>query len=529
MNPRLLPFFLLLCAQLNAFTANSDNLPGTSMLHDSTRCRILQSRIENEFDASVWKVYNAQLLEIAKKQAVNYPPAHPLNKLFTFYLAEAYNNQGFLLNEERDFASALFYFNKSLALRESLGDEEAISTSLNNIASVYESKGEISKALEYYNKSLRIKEQIKDSGGISMLLNNLGYVYKNVGDIQKSLENFHMSLRIEEARHYENGVAYALNNIGSIYASQGDFDKAFEYYTQSLKRWEQLNDSKDVAISLNNIGSLYEQRGDLDNALHYYSKSEAIREKMNDLPGIAQSLNNMGGLHKNKGEFALALMYLKRALRINEETDNKEQYAFSLVLIANIYQKQGKIKEALPLARESLNIAQSLGYPEIIRNASNLLFSLYQRQGNNEAALSMLELFYQMRDSINNLETRKASSRQQLKYEYEKREIAIRADQEKKDLLYADQSKRQKITIICITDGLFLLMIFFIFILKRLRVIRRQKKIIESQKSEVDGAFMQLHEKNKELTDSIMYAKRIQNALLTTERYIEKQLQKKIR
>ena len=56
------------------------------------------------------------------------------------------------------------------------------------------------------------------------------------------------------------------------------------------------------------------------------------------------------------------------------------------------------------------------------------------------------------------------------------------------------------------------------------RVTQKQKKVIEEQKGLVDAAYEQLHEKNKEVMDSITYARRIQRALITPEAYIDKAL-----
>ena len=56
----------------------------------------------------------------------------------------------------------------------------------------------------------------------------------------------------------------------------------------------------------------------------------------------------------------------------------------------------------------------------------------------------------------------------------------------------------------------------------------KQKKVIEGQKQLVDEAYKRLHEKNREMIDSINYAKRIQDALITSERYIENCLRRLI-
>ena len=67
--------------------------------------------------------------------------------------------------------------------------------------------------------------------------------------------------------------------------------------------------------------------------------------------------------------------------------------------------------------------------------------------------------------------------------------------------------------------------IFLIFVFNRLRVTRKQKAVIEEQKEEVELAHNELEEKNKEITDSIQYAKRIQNAILPQAMVVKKYLQ----
>ena len=62
--------------------------------------------------------------------------------------------------------------------------------------------------------------------------------------------------------------------------------------------------------------------------------------------------------------------------------------------------------------------------------------------------------------------------------------------------------------------------------INRFKITQRQKLLIQKQKIVVDDAYEKLHEKNKEVMDSIYYAQRIQKALITSEVYIERQLNK---
>lgn len=62
-----------------------------------------------------------------------------------------------------------------------------------------------------------------------------------------------------------------------------------------------------------------------------------------------------------------------------------------------------------------------------------------------------------------------------------------------------------------------LVLILAIVIFKNLQTNKKKNKIISYQKEQVE-------EKQKEILDSIRYAKRIQRALLPTEKYIDKSL-----
>ena len=66
------------------------------------------------------------------------------------------------------------------------------------------------------------------------------------------------------------------------------------------------------------------------------------------------------------------------------------------------------------------------------------------------------------------------------------------------------------------------MVVFLLFVFNRLRLTKKQKQVIqdqkqavEQQKKVVEEAHQALEEKNKEIMDSITYAKRIQSAILS--------------
>ncbi|HWY33822.1 MAG TPA: hypothetical protein VNX68_04205 [Nitrosopumilaceae archaeon] len=155
----------------------------------------------------------------------------------------------------------------------------------------------------------------------------------------------------------------------------------------------------------------------------------------------------------------------------------------------------------------------------------------------------MLQLFYpfsvfsgskcnQLTDSIFNSENSKQLGDLKTKFEVEKKEAELKvkseAEQDKLKAIALEESKRQQVLIYTVAGILLVVIVFFLFLYKRFHITQKQKKLIEKQKVFVDEAYHQLHEKNKEVMDSIHYAKRIQRALITSEKYISNQLNRLI-
>jgi len=398
------------------------------------------------------------------------------------------------LSEECDLNDILNYALPAVELADKLLQDKSVSnlkseilnqkaSALNNIGFIYMNHGDISNALDYYSKSLRIQEEIGDRKGLAGSLSNIGSVYNTQGDLSKALEYYGKSLKIMQDLGNKNGVANLLNNIGAIYKNQGNIAEALNFYERSLKIREETGDKKGIANSLNNIGSTYNNRGDIATGLEYFQKSLKIRREIGDKHGIAFSLNN------------IAAIYFKMASLEKIPSNKLKKH-----LVARAY------------ADSSLLLSRELGFPENIRNSEQRLMMIDSARGNYVQAFEHYKQYILYRDSINNAQTQKASIKSQLKYEFEKKEAILKEQQEKERAIAEEKDRFQQIVIWSVAGGLFLVVLFTVFVIRSLRITNRQKTIIE--------------EKQKEILDSIRYAKRIQTALITPEKYIDKNLNK---
>lgn len=440
-NTSALILLLLLCCNV-LLSQNIDSLKlalGNSTV-DTTRIFILEQLIENISDDNVWPVYNEQLLKLSEKVAQDKNVR--VKQIGKQGLADAYNNVGFIYNNQGDIPKALDYFGKSLKIQEEIGDKQGIAEALSNIGVIYYYQNDKEKALDYYLKSLKIREEL----GI------------------------------------KEDIANSLNNIGNLYYMMGKLKEALDFSSRSLLLQEEIGDKQGISYSLNNLGAIYFNQGDIPKTLDFYGKSLAIRKEIGDKQGYAASLHNLG------------VVYLK------------------------MYNGSSKAKQNLNLAKSytdsSLVLSKELGFPDNIRNAERLYSQIDSAYGNYASAFEHYKQFIIYRDSITNEANHRESMKSQMKYVFEKKEAVLLEQHNKENAINKEKERVQKIIIWSVVGGSLLLLVFLLFIYSSLQQNKKANKIITQQRDLVETKNHIIEEKQKEIVDSINYAKRIQYSLL---------------
>ena len=206
-------------------------------------------------------------------------------------------------------------------------------------------------------------------------------------------------------------------------------------------------------------------------------------------------------------------------VELKKQTGPDNSLANTFNNIGSIYFLKGDDHKAYEYFNQGLILAKQVNSIKVIKNSAYSLYRLFKKQNKYDEALEMYELAFKMRDSIYNNENSEAVTKQQFKYEYEKKEIQLKEEQEKKDIVAAANSRRQKIIIVIVGIGFLFLLIFAIMIYK----INSQRKKLNFDLAQKNAV---IEEKQKEIIDSIVYAKRIQTALLPTDSYVARTLNK---
>jgi tetratricopeptide (TPR) repeat protein len=392
--------------------------------------------------------------------------------------------------------------------------KEGVGKALSYRGIVASCKGESGKALEFFYLSLDQFTQLGHKTGISKNLGYLGNVFKDQGNYSRALEHYFKALKLSESLNDQQAVAIHLANIGNVYKAQQEYSKSLDYYFKGLALAEKMKDIRGIAADLSNIGIVYKAEGQLDKALEYYFKALEMAEKLDYKLLIINTLGNIGSVYSVQKKYQLALEYFEKAMQIAETVGDKAAIARITGNIATVYLDQKKLTEAEKYLKTALELENKVGDLNILKEQHNSLSRVYEQQGKWQAALQEYKLFVQARDSIFNDENTKRTLRSELNFEFEKKATADSvknaAEQQLKDAaIQAQQAelRQEKTQRYSLYGGLIMVLIFAGFLFNRFQITNKQKKVIEHQKVLVE-------QKNKEVIDSINYARRIQDALL---------------
>jgi len=385
------------------------------------------------------------------------------------------NSSGISLSLLGNNDSALFYFETALALSKKHNLKELQKNTISNIGSIHYYKGNLNNAILCFLESLKIDESLGDS----------------------------------------SSMAGTFSNIGLLYFSLKDYDKALLYFLDSKKIYSQTKDIEGLVTALVNEANVYYLKKDYHKALkaYYEANQFAFSIKHNDVL-LVKTLSNIGLVYYNLGEYDSSLAYINKGLELSKKLNENNSISMGYRALGNLYYKLNDYTKAIFYSTKALEIAQNISSLDLIKDASSSLYDSYKSIGNHKKALEMYELYVSTRDSIESEENQREVLRQEYKYEYEKQAAADSVAFLKEQEINKAQIDKQKAEIkakrnqqYALYGGLLLVLIFSGFIYNRFKISQKQKSIIESQKQTVE-------EKNKEITDSISYAKRIQSAIL---------------
>lgn len=382
--------------------------------------------------------------------------------------------------------------------------------------------GDYQTAEDYLNRAVDIARSNRLPKLASVLI-DLGQIQDELGKSKISLQSTLEAIEIAESNQNYEVMNSGYNNIAAMYYYKDQNSKALEYYTKArdllLEHGDLDRQFNDLAITESNIGWVYYYEGNLDKAIEQLKRSIEIHTKYDNISSSScNTRNSLAQLYMEKGKFELAGLYVNEALSIANDLNYSQGIASCYFTLGEIDISEYKYEKAIEAFKLSFKKWKILGQLKEMSDASEKLAQCYSAMGRHEQAFLSLEEAKKYSDSLTKLESKAAFEDALTKYETEKKEAenALLQEQAKlKDVQLQQerteaQNELERQLIIGSSIGILLLSGLFFFI-NRNRLKSKTNRQLALQRDEII-------EQKKEITDSITYAKRIQNSFLPSEK-----------
>lgn len=370
-------------------------------------------------------------------------------------------------------------------------------------------------------EGLKISNALNHAKSKAAILNTIGTIYHDQANYKKAIESFTEARKQAELVNDVDMLAVIYANAGNTHNMLGDFTNARKYLFESIEIFKKFKKTHRLTPSYLNIGSMFFQYNMYDSALYYFDL--ALTFPTNNRGSIASVHVSKSYCYRNMKQFELAETECLSAIKIAEELKSDYYYYEYISELGSIYLDTKQYDKAEPLLIQSLDYAHksSLLQSELSNNLK--LFQLYQAKKQYAKALDYHLQYFSLNDSINNAETNKAARELEKKYQNEKKEAQIEK-LNAENHAQETEVKRQNQLLIFAIIGFLLLLIAFGFAIYAFINKKKANNELKTLHKEVSIQKNELFDKNKSITDSILYAHRIQKALLTSHSYIKQNL-----
>lgn len=419
---------------------------------------------------------------------------------------------------ELDSAESIFL--RALAEAKRINNNRFLFPSYMGLGNTYKFRKEYLKSLDYLNILLSRCLESKDDAATAKAYNALGQVYAKVGDYNKATEFYFKNLDLCEKMGQPKLKKNAINNLGNVFYKTNNFQDAIKYYYLSLEIVANDKDTEGMIFAYHNLSEAYLKLKNYDSSFANARKCIRLNTLDDNYSFNSKSyslISKLFGLNNKKDS---CIIMLDLAIDACEKLKDKVSLSEVLCVKAEKLLEYKRTDEALAtalLAKEALKGITLIGEN---MNVHGVLYKIYKEKGRSAEALTEFEKFSRLKDSSEKLVSANNVTELAVKHEYKEKRLADSLQLKNEKQLVSVQLEKEKQMKYGMYIVVVLILVFSFFLYNRYRITRNQKKIIEVKEQETAKQKVLLEHKQKEILDSIHYAKKIQMAQVPSEKRV---------
>jgi len=451
--------------------------------------------------------------------------------LFIFSFSFVFNSFG--QSPRADSLVKIFHSKYNTENKNNPASDTTFANYAHEITNLYLQTNDLYNAQKYNNLEKLFYEKLKLTYDNKNYLDRILYrcTYSTIG-ILEGKENYNGALDLcftllgsIDSVHHAKNLARTLDDIGYIYYQFGNYSKALHFYEKSSVIFERLGNKGDMGSANINLYGVHSALNNSAAALKYCLKAIECFKNSNSEKGLKAAYSNLALFYENIN-LDTALYYVSLSKKLNIPEEDYANLGIEDNTLGNIFLKKAKTenepakkKSLMDSSAKYLNLAkqtgESFGSNSLLKDCFRTFSLLETEKRNFEKALHYINLSNAHQDSLREEENRNAAFKSLLKFEFNRKEAAAKAEQEKKDAVAEAEKRKERLVLLLVCFVLLTVLFFAAFVFRSLKNTKKQKALIEIKNKEIE-------DKNKDILDSMRYARRIQNSLLPTEKYISR-------
>ncbi|MFZ1451662.1 MAG: tetratricopeptide repeat protein, partial [Ferruginibacter sp.] len=190
---------------------------------------------------------------------------------------------GDLYTAKKSYDMAMTWYEKSLALADSIKYEPIKAMAYRSIVSNYLAADQPQKALKYFNEQPQLKRYLESVNFGHFVDQSYGYIYSQLGNYDSAKYYYN-----KIAPFFEQGVnstnQYSYNyQLGILYKKTKEYDKSLEYFLKALQIAQGMGQLETKRYVVTELDSIYQLKGDFKQAFYYASLNYAYKDSIDKL------------------------------------------------------------------------------------------------------------------------------------------------------------------------------------------------------------------------------------------------------
>jgi len=334
-------------------------------------------------------------------------------------------------------------YKKGNTSKEQIVYAEWLASYYSTLANDYSQKAMPEKALAYHDKTIALLKSIKSYDEMHVAALGKAAFYVIMEKDKEAIPLVYAALKYfeKDTQKYIEQMSYTLTMLSNIYSGQSQFEKAIFYNKKAIGYYDAFHAKKPSnhilylkALCYNDIAFCYTRMKKFHESIAYSKKSLVLTKKVGADSQTALALARMGEAHIKLSRFDEAEKLYQEVLDMKTLTAANDNLpiTMSTLGLGMLYLEKGDLDQANLYSVKGFALSKETGNIALQKQGADLLYTINLKTKNFEKALEMYKYYEKIVDSSQIIESKSAFEKQQLQYDFEKKELNYKLVSQKK-------------------------------------------------------------------------------------------------